>query len=115
MFRAHHRSAPLPISARTRRQLSLALCLGAVACGSDTPTGLTGTQMPVTQQVSIEAALIKVAAALEATQSSDDSTLAGWMRSAAHLIRLQGQQGSLQVANAALSSSAPDSRSPLTH
>jgi hypothetical protein len=65
--------------------------------------------MTVTEQVSIEPALIKVAAALEATQRSDDSTLAGWTRSAAHLVRLQGQQGSLQVSNAALSTSAPDS------
>ena len=74
-----------------------------VGCGDD-PTGITaGETMSVAEQVAIEAALGRVADALEAVgETSQDTLMADLTRVSARLLSLQGRQGALSVSGAAV-------------
>ncbi|HVE79299.1 MAG TPA: hypothetical protein VNA89_10580 [Gemmatimonadaceae bacterium] len=90
------------------RRLVPAALLIAAACSDDGPTGVTaGTEMSVAEQVAIEAALAKVAAALEGVgRTGIDTVMADLTRVAARLVRLQGRQGAITLTGSAVGASA---------
>jgi hypothetical protein len=84
---------------RTLCTCSVALLVGLapLACGGDSPTSVSaGSRMSVAEQLAIEPALDAVADTLLRRGGTAGDTLASqYLRIAARLVHLQGQQGSL--------------------